>query len=152
MRFACCADEVLQDAPRPKRAAAAAAAAAIARQAAAGQKVRRLSATADVGAADAGGPVLCPVCLDRVPEAATVSASSDEATTSTRAAGCGHKYCRDCMTQYVRTAIKDRKYPLVCPTPGCETAITRDGVSDLLQEHTIELQVRAMTAGQIAVP
>ena len=32
---------------------------------------------------------------------------------------CGHDYCADCLTLFVKTKIKDGKYEILCPLKGC---------------------------------
>jgi hypothetical protein len=30
--------------------------------------------------------------------------------------GCDHKYCRDCMREYIKSKLASRAFPILCPT------------------------------------
>ncbi|GLC42596.1 hypothetical protein PLESTB_001117400 [Pleodorina starrii] len=69
--------------------------------------------------ARAGGPaaatIECLCCFDRFPEGEVTCAGADAASSSTASAGCGHYFCNGCITEYVRGAVKDGKFPIGCP-------------------------------------
>ncbi|GFR41997.1 hypothetical protein Agub_g2811 [Astrephomene gubernaculifera] len=66
-------------------------------------------------AAPKAATATCQSCYDDVPLQDLMCAGSDGASSSTAAAGCGHYFCTPCMTEYVRGAVKERKYPVPCP-------------------------------------
>ena len=41
-----------------------------------------------------------------------------------RIKGCKHRFCRDCLRQYVISVIEDRRYPITCPTCIAERSTT----------------------------
>ncbi|KAJ7656296.1 hypothetical protein DFH06DRAFT_991742 [Mycena polygramma] len=66
----------------------------------------------------------CGVCFDEHPE--------DDVA---RVADCGHPFCRDCMKGYVVSKLKDKLYPISCPTCMTDAARAETGVvtDDLVQ-------------------
>lgn len=53
----------------------------------------------------------CIICMETIPidDVARVDA-------------CRHKFCRECMRNYVSSKLEDRKYPIMCPV--CSTQNT----------------------------
>ncbi|KAJ6514887.1 hypothetical protein C8R47DRAFT_961601 [Mycena vitilis] len=66
----------------------------------------------------------CGVCFDEHPE--------DDVA---RVADCGHPFCRDCMNGYVISKLKDKLYPITCPTCMTDAARAVPGVvtDDMVQ-------------------
>ncbi|KAJ7656293.1 hypothetical protein DFH06DRAFT_1091170 [Mycena polygramma] len=66
----------------------------------------------------------CGVCFDEHPE--------DDVA---RVADCGHGFCRDCMKGYVVSKLKDKLYPISCPTCMTDAARAEPGVvtDDMVQ-------------------
>ncbi len=75
--------------------------------------------------------IKCVICIEDVPLSDTACISSD----------CGHLFCYECVSQYVLTKVKDRKYPIVCPAPGCTATGTHETLLELMQPHDAELKV-----------
>eukprot|EP00798_Chlamydomonas_sp_ICE-L_P025231 gene25231-10877_t len=66
----------------------------------------------------------CIICFDEFSLRDILSAGDmDGPSSSSTMPGCGHHTCRDCMRQYVRTQLSERKYPLMCPAASCSSAI-----------------------------
>ncbi|EFJ41148.1 hypothetical protein VOLCADRAFT_107816 [Volvox carteri f. nagariensis] len=65
--------------------------------------------------------IRCLACLDTFPQHAMICAGHHidnvNSATATAAAsgGCGHFFCHGCLTEYVRSAVRARKFPIRCP-------------------------------------
>ncbi|KAG8874554.1 hypothetical protein FRB98_008354, partial [Tulasnella sp. 332] len=46
----------------------------------------------------------CKICLETLPEDVVAGLE-----------GCEHLFCRQCLSEYVKTSLKDVKFPIVCP-------------------------------------
>ncbi|KAG9023157.1 hypothetical protein FRB95_013479, partial [Tulasnella sp. JGI-2019a] len=46
----------------------------------------------------------CKICFDTLPEDVVAGLE-----------GCDHRFCRDCLSQYVKSTLKDIKFPIICP-------------------------------------
>ncbi|GLC42598.1 hypothetical protein PLESTF_000735500 [Pleodorina starrii] len=62
--------------------------------------------------------VNCLSCFDAFPETEVTCAGADAASSSTASAGCGHYFCNGCITEYVRGAVRERRFPVRCPMAG----------------------------------
>ncbi|MBA0565871.1 hypothetical protein Golob_010726 [Gossypium lobatum] len=64
------------------------------------------------------GSSICVICFEDYPCDGTKSTS------------CGHRYCNDCWSSYIKTAIADgpQSLLLTCPHPSCRAAVGEDMV------------------------
>ncbi|KAK8580939.1 hypothetical protein V6N13_143994 [Hibiscus sabdariffa] len=74
---------------------------------------------------DHGGSILCGICFEYYP---------CDGLKSTR---CGHPYCNDCWSSYIKTAIADGPQSLLlkCPHPSCRAAVGEDMVGLFASEQ-----------------
>ncbi|KXZ48564.1 hypothetical protein GPECTOR_26g467 [Gonium pectorale] len=131
-------------------------------------------------APEEGHTIECMCCFDSVPADQVTCAGSDAPSSSTAAAGCGHYFCAGCMTQYVLSAVKDRKFPVPCPMGGsaaaaggggagaagtgigagagggggggCRMLLSRDAVVAALEKHSKDLQAFGLLEAEQAIP
>lgn len=75
----------------------------------------------------------CGVCFDEQPEDYVALIE-----------GCQHRLCRDCLREYIRSKLQERRYPILCPL--CTADATREdvggtyaytGVNDTNEFHNI---------------
>ncbi|KAF5388163.1 hypothetical protein D9615_000203 [Tricholomella constricta] len=59
----------------------------------------------------------CGVCLEELPEYNVV-----------RLLQCLHSFCRDCMTEYVRSKLSEQRFPILCPVCVVEKPSSEPGV------------------------
>lgn len=97
-----------------------------------------------------GATAECLSCCDRFSLDQVTCAGADGASGSSGAAGCGHNFCRGCLTSYVRGVVRDRKFPVLCPMSaggvgaagGCKQQLSRDAARYALRGYPKDLQVR----------
>ncbi|KXZ48561.1 hypothetical protein GPECTOR_26g464 [Gonium pectorale] len=136
------------------RSASAGAGAGSGPSSSAGKRGPKPSAAAAAAAAAPEGPTIeCVCCFDQFPLDQVSCAGSDAPSSSTAAAGCGHYFCAACMTQYVLGAVKDRKFPVMCPmASGCKVALSTDAVMEALRRHPKEQQAFGLLQAEQAIP
>lgn len=61
-------------------------------------------------------PYNCGVCLEK---------KTDDADLAV-VVGCKHKFCRECLREYVGQQVSDRKYPVLCPL--CMVSSAKDRI------------------------
>ncbi|KXZ46776.1 hypothetical protein GPECTOR_40g510 [Gonium pectorale] len=95
----------------------------------------------------------CLSCFERFPADQVLCAGSDAPSSSTAPAGCGHYFCAACMTQYVRGAVKDRKFPVTCPmgTGRCKSGLSREAILALLHDTPEDVQAFQRTEAASAL-
>ncbi|KAJ1306568.1 hypothetical protein OPQ81_007569 [Rhizoctonia solani] len=49
--------------------------------------------------------------------------------------GCDHKYCRECMRDYIKSKLESRNFPILCPT--CHAS--KDGVQGSVGQELVEM-------------
>ena len=59
---------------------------------------------------------MCGICLEEMPD--DLIARPDR---------CGHTFCRDCLREHVTTRLKERRFPILCPTCTAATARNSKG-------------------------
>ena len=87
---------------------------------------------ATLGCAD---HVDCAICLEQ-----------DVALSLTHAVqGCGHRFCRACLTAYVQSQLQEDVYPIKCPQAECSVDLgpaQRQGLQLSEDESAKLLEVR----------
>ncbi|KAI0089048.1 hypothetical protein BDY19DRAFT_1070437 [Irpex rosettiformis] len=68
----------------------------------------------------------CGICMDSFPEDVVA-----------RVELCGHNFCRPCLLQYMQSKLKDRRFPILCPTCSAqrgneEPALISDNIASQL--------------------
>ncbi|KAG2454886.1 hypothetical protein HYH02_000717 [Chlamydomonas schloesseri] len=119
------------------------------------------AAAAPVAAAVRRGPTTeCLSCCDRFPDDEVTCAGADGASSSSGAAGCGHYFCRGCLTSYVRGVVGDRKFPVLCPMggggagaagAGCKQQLSREAARHALRGHPKDLQAFDMLEAESGI-
>ncbi len=73
----------------------------------------------------------CTICLDDVlrPRVHVIG-------------GCLHRFCLTCLQTHTHKKLEDRQYPIPCPHPNCDTAIT-DAECDLILRSSQDRQLLA---------
>lgn len=56
---------------------------------------------------------------------------------------CGHRYCRDCIRQYVAEQVSSAKIPILCPDLRCRTLLNHHSLSSALGSEDMEALHRA---------
>ncbi|KAG1669189.1 hypothetical protein FOA52_001440 [Chlamydomonas sp. UWO 241] len=83
---------------------------------------------------------VCGICFDEHAQGDMVYAGSDAPGSSSTAPGCGHRFCIDCMGQYVCTCVDSNKYPVQCPIPGCSETLAHQDNFRLLLDSPAQLE------------
>ncbi|GFR46017.1 hypothetical protein Agub_g7496 [Astrephomene gubernaculifera] len=96
---------------------------------------------------EAAATIECQSCADSFPISSLTCAGADAASSSSATAGCGHYFCTACMTEYVRSAVRERKTSVMCPMASgravgglCRMTLSRDAVMALLKDHPADRQ------------
>ncbi|KAG2440131.1 hypothetical protein HXX76_004244 [Chlamydomonas incerta] len=118
------------------------------------------AAAAPAAAAALRGPTTeCLSCFDRYPPDQVTCAGADGASSSSGVAGCGHFFCRGCLTAFVRGVVGDRKFPVPCPmggggagaAGGCKQQLSRDAARHALRGHAKDLQAFDMLEAESGI-
>lgn len=87
------------------------------------------------------GPLDCPICFDTVEE---VDVRYFRA--------CGHRYCKDCLDQHLRTLIDEGKVSskeLICPSPGCGESPEPEEVQELVTPETYDKFIQFLVLNEL---
>lgn len=50
---------------------------------------------------------------------------------------CGHMYCSSCINSWVKNAVEERKFPLICPREGCAVAVRPEHLHGIIEDKAI---------------
>lgn len=70
--------------------------------------------------------VKCEICLDLIEQEGLMPLEK-----------CGHIYHDKCVSAYLRSELKDKKYPLKCPNDKCKKEIVIADLKDLLEDSEV---------------
>ena len=51
---------------------------------------------------------------------------------------CGHIFHDTCLAEFIKTEIKNRKFPLTCPSTDCRIELTSFDINDLIEKKMLE--------------
>lgn len=67
--------------------------------------------------------ITCSICFDDTEENIKLN--------------CSDRFCIDCLQQYIKTAVKIRKFPIKCPNPDCKQEIHVPVIKEILNDEKL---------------
>lgn len=64
--------------------------------------------------------ISCPICIDNYPAEVTYELSC-----------CNQSYCQDCVKTYVQGKVKEKSFPVKCPTHSCKGLMKKSDLKNL---------------------